>query len=254
MTPDERLSIHLADSFKRYTSYGWTLRRDGKAAEADAYDHLKQCPDATARDVTGEDGRCGEGTCEMVYVQCVITCPHGHAFDWEYSESGSWAELYEEMSKVEEPKPKPEPRQPVAAMKQVFVGEVATVDITPDISGFTAALQGVSAALAPFVIAELRVKLDAAEASIERVRELHARQAVHEAADRCLCPDRDEDTHPVDESDTGAYICERTPIGAVCTYCLMPDSETADSLDGAHVNWPCPTIAALDGDTPKDET
>lgn len=78
------------------------------------------------------------------------------------------------------------------------------------------------------------------------IHDVHTRLVVHEAADRCLCPDRDEDTHPVDESDTGAYICDRTPIGAVCAHCLMPDSETADSLDGEHVNWPCPTIRAID--------
>lgn len=82
---------------------------------------------------------------------------------------------------------------------------------------------------------------DAALAAIERVREAHRKFTYYELEDSC--PDTSEDHreerhHESDE--IGEFYCEDMPTGdVVCDLCR--------DVDGERMDWPCPTIAAIDG-------
>lgn len=82
---------------------------------------------------------------------------------------------------------------------------------------------------------------DAALAAIERVRAVHRKFTYYELEDSC--PDtseghREERHHESDE--IGEFYCEDMPTGdVVCDLCR--------DADGERMDWPCPTVAALDG-------
>lgn len=82
---------------------------------------------------------------------------------------------------------------------------------------------------------------DAALAAIERVRAEHRKFTYYELEDSC--PDtseehREERHHESDE--IGEFYCEDMPTGdVVCDLCR--------DADGERMDWPCPTVAALDG-------
>lgn len=91
------------------------------------------------------------------------------------------------------------------------------------------------------LITELRAERDAALAAIERVRAVHRKFTYYELEDSC--PDtseehREERHHESDE--IGEFYCEDMPTGdVVCDLCR--------DADGERMDWPCPTVAALDG-------
>lgn len=55
--------------------------------------HLATCPDAEATHLDGGDGRCGEGTCDELFLDAAVHCPHGYAEEHLYSGWGALAEL-----------------------------------------------------------------------------------------------------------------------------------------------------------------
>lgn len=86
------------------------------------------------------------------------------------------------------------------------------------------------------------VKLTEAELALQRVREQHCKYSYYELEDSC--PDtseshREERHHESDE--IGEFYCEDMPTGyVVCDDCR--------DVDGERMDWPCPTIKALEGD------
>ena len=72
------------------------------------------------------------------------------------------------------------------------------------------------------------------------VRDLHRRFGVYEHED--ACPDTSdghrEEHHHEDSDGYGEFYCDQRPLYAVC--------DTCRDEDGERVDWPCPTIQALD--------
>jgi hypothetical protein len=56
--------------------------------------HLRECPDAYARDTDGGDGFYGCDTgCEYVRLTTTIMCPHGESDKFHYGEFGELADM-----------------------------------------------------------------------------------------------------------------------------------------------------------------
>lgn len=96
MTPDERVAVYVRDQF-RATHYGASLR--GTPAYDD-YTHLIACASTVAHVENKGDGLCGEGTCEMLYVDAEMRCDHGRAWEYLYREGGEMGQLIAALDKV----------------------------------------------------------------------------------------------------------------------------------------------------------
>jgi hypothetical protein len=76
----------------------------------------------------------------------------------------------------------------------------------------------------------------------------HSRQEILLRAEDCGC-DPDSDRYDDDhcESDEGGeYLCARQRLGWVCGDCENPDDE-GPAWRPDRYEWPCPTVARLDG-------
>lgn len=94
MTPDERVTAYVLERF-RATVY--TRLMDGY----DIYQHVRDCPTTQAHVEEQGDGRCGEGTCEMLYIEAEMRCGHGTAYDFEYREAGEIADLVARLAQMD---------------------------------------------------------------------------------------------------------------------------------------------------------
>lgn len=94
MTPDERVALYVRDQF-RQTDY-WLQGLDNP----DDYAHLRTCPSTVAAVEDSGDGRCGEGTCEELYIEAVMHCDHGNTWDFDYHEGGEMADLIAQLDKI----------------------------------------------------------------------------------------------------------------------------------------------------------
>lgn len=72
------------------------------------------------------------------------------------------------------------------------------------------------------------------------VRELHRQYRVYEHEDACPdTSDEHREAHHHEDSDGyGEYYCDQLPLYTVCDHCR--------DESGERVDWPCPTIHALD--------
>jgi hypothetical protein len=62
--------------------------------------HLSTCEQTRVVHPSGEDGSCGEGTCESVRLEGVVKCPHGQRRQFEWRGWSTMAELFEEMDEA----------------------------------------------------------------------------------------------------------------------------------------------------------
>lgn len=63
-------------------------------------DHLAQCPGATVTDVHGEDGACGNGTCNAALMTMTVSCPHVGSAYARYGRLGHLDALIEDMARI----------------------------------------------------------------------------------------------------------------------------------------------------------
>lgn len=87
----------------------------------------------------------------------------------------------------------------------------------------------------------VRAERDAALAAIERVRANHRRYTYYELEDSCpdTSDEHREERHR-ESDEIGEFYCDDMPTGdVVCDLCR--------DADGERMEWPCDTIAALDG-------
>lgn len=94
MTPDERVAAYVLEQF-RATGYSRLAMDD-----YDMYQHVRDCETAQAHVEEQGDGHCGEGTCEMLYIEAEIRCEHGAAYDFTYTESGELADLIAHLAEL----------------------------------------------------------------------------------------------------------------------------------------------------------
>lgn len=104
MTPDERLAAYILTEFKK-TGYDLKYMRNNHGdAPTNAYEHLKSCSGTRMKRLDEDeygDGSCGEGTCEMWFVDATMTCQHDFTWDYRYSDFGDWESFYAGMAEVE---------------------------------------------------------------------------------------------------------------------------------------------------------
>jgi hypothetical protein len=69
--------------------------------------------------------------------------------------------------------------------------------------------------------------------------DLHRRYGIYELEDSCTNPSEEhrEERHRECSDDIGEFYCEDLPVGAVCDSCR--------DEDGERVEWPCPTVTAV---------
>lgn len=95
MTPDERVAAYALERF-RATRY--TRLMDGY----DVYQHVRDCPTTQAHVEEQGDGCCGEGTCQMFYIEAEMRCEHGAVYDFIYTEGGEIAGLVAHLAKMDQ--------------------------------------------------------------------------------------------------------------------------------------------------------
>lgn len=95
MTPDERVAAYVLERFR---ATGYSRLNDG----FDTYEHVRDCTTTTARIEDQGDGRCGEGTCEMFYIDAEMHCAHGATYDFAYREGGEIADLIAHLAKLDQ--------------------------------------------------------------------------------------------------------------------------------------------------------
>lgn len=86
-----------------------------------------------------------------------------------------------------------------------------------------------------------QARTDHARAQVDRVRSLHREFPIYDHED--TCPDTSDEhrqEHHRQGSAVGEFYCDQRPVGSECAECR--DDE------GSRIDWPCPTIRALDGD------
>ncbi|MEU9470402.1 hypothetical protein AB0D78_28055 [Streptomyces avermitilis] len=95
MTPDERVAAYVLERFR---ATGYTRLMDGY----DVYQHVRDCPTTQAKVEEQGDGRCGEGTCEMFYIEAEMRCEHGATYDFTYREGGEIADLIAHLATMDQ--------------------------------------------------------------------------------------------------------------------------------------------------------
>lgn len=91
LTADEKVAAYVLREYKAL----W--HSPGRSAEA--WRHLKQCPEATVSHAEGNDGMYGCDTgCEYARLEATISCPHGFVDEeFEYGAFGELADLLADL-------------------------------------------------------------------------------------------------------------------------------------------------------------
>ena len=129
--------------------------------------HLVECPEAIASNASGEDSRCGEGTCEMLNVWADISCPHGESVHYEWDDFGSFAELYDHLDewRAQQIATAREEQRKSDVAEQVKQAASADLPMLPDVGGWMRhGLRGIASEL---VVTGWKYDRETAELSVK---------------------------------------------------------------------------------------
>lgn len=88
----------------------------------------------------------------------------------------------------------------------------------------------------------VRAERDAALARIAEAAKLHRKYTYYDLEDSCpdTTDEHREEHHHEASDDIGEFYCDQMPTGDVCC-------DNCRDVNGDRMEWPCPTITALDG-------